>query len=164
MDKAKGNGIEVSALQAKLDEIKELRTDLVDAMNEGIAACTGEGIGKCTKPEVEAYKTTREEIMNKYKELVELAKTTGQNQRYASAIIRARDIITKGEKVLGDAHNRGMDVSSEKAGLDEIKGLVDSAESKYKAGDFEGAGQDLRNAQEKFKDLRNKAVSRRNTK
>lgn len=164
MDKAKGNGIDVSALQAKLDEIKELRTDLVDAMNEGIAACAGEGIGKCMKPEVEAYKTTREEIVNKYKELVELAKTTGQNQRYASAIIRARDIIAKGEKVLSNAQNRGMDVSSEKAGLDEIKDLVDSAESKYKAGDFEGAGQDLRNAQEKFKDLRSKAVSRRNTK
>ncbi len=164
MDKAKGNGIDISALQAKLDEIKELRTELVDAMNEGIVACTGEGIGKCTKPEVEAYKTTREEIKNKYKELVELAKTTGQNQRYASAITRARDIIAKGEKVLSDAQNRGMDVSSEKAGLDEIKGLVDSGESKYKAGNFEGAGQDLRNAQEKFKDLRSKAVSRRNTK
>jgi hypothetical protein len=164
LDKAKGNGIDVSALQAKLDEIMELRTQFVDAMNQGIAACTGEGIGKCTKTEVEAYKTTREEIKNKYKELVELAKTTGQNQRFASAITRARDIISKGEKVLGEARDRGMDVSSEKTGLDEIKGLVDSAESKYKAGDFEGAGQDLRDAQEKFKDLRSKAVSRRNTK
>ncbi len=164
LDKAKEKGADVSALQAKLDEIKELRTELVDAMNEGIAACAGEGLGKCTKPEVEAYKTLREEIKNKYKELVELAKTAGQSQRFAAAITRARDIIAKSETVLEGFEKRSIDVSAEKAGLDEIKGLVDSAETKYKAGDYTGAQQDLKKAQEMFKDLRNKAVSRRNTK
>ena len=36
LDKAKEKGADVSALQAKLDEIKELRTELVDAMNEDL--------------------------------------------------------------------------------------------------------------------------------
>ncbi len=164
LDKAKEKGVDVSALQAKLDEIKELRTELVDAMNEGIAACAGEGLGKCTKPEVGAYKTLREEIKNKYKELVELAKTAGQSQRFSIAITRARDIIAKSKTVLDGFEKRGVDVSAEKAGLDEIKGLVDSAETKYKAGDYTGAQQDLKKAQEMFKDLRSKAVSRRNAK
>lgn len=164
LDKAKEKGVDVSALQAKLDEIKELRTELVDAMNEGIAACAGEGLGKCTKPEVEAYKTLREEIKNKYKELVELAKTAGQSQRFAIAITKAREIIAKSETALEGFEKRGIDVSVEKAGLDEIKGLVDSAESKYKTGDYTGAQQDLKKAQEKFKDLRSKTVSRRNNK
>ncbi|MBU4220019.1 MAG: hypothetical protein KKA10_00070 [Euryarchaeota archaeon] len=105
LDKAKEKGVDVSALQVKLDEISNLRSAFVDAMNEGIAACDGEGIGKCTKPEVEAFKTVREEI----------------------------------------------------------KGIVDSAETKYKAGDFTGAQQDLKKAQEMFKNIRSKAVTRRNT-
>lgn len=164
LDKAKEKGIDVSALQAKLDEISSLRSAFVDAMNEGIAACAGEGIGKCTKTEVEAYKTVREEIKDKYKELVELAKTAGQSQRFAAAITRARDIIAKGEAFLDAAEKRGIDVSAEKAGLNEIKGLVDSAETKYMAGDFNGAKDDLKNAQDKFKELRNSATSRRRAK
>ncbi|MDP3104385.1 MAG: hypothetical protein Q8M95_07240 [Candidatus Methanoperedens sp.] len=163
LDKAKEKGVDVSALQAKLDEISSLRSAFVDAMNEGIAACDGEGIGRCTKPEVEAFKTVREEIKNKYRELVELAKTTGQSQRFANAIRVARDIISKSETVLDGFEKRGVDVSAEKAGLDEIKGLVDSAETKYKAGDYTGAQQDLKKAQEMFKDIRSKAVTRRNT-
>jgi hypothetical protein len=164
LDKAREKGVDVSTLQAKLDEIKELRTDLVDAMNEGIAACAGEGLGKCTKFDIEAYKTIREDIKNKYKELVELAKTAGQSQRFAAAIKSARNIITKSEKVLDASENRGIDVSVEKAGLSEIKDLVDSAESKYKAGDYSGAKEDLGKAQEKFKELRNSATLRRKAK
>ncbi len=164
LDKAKEKGVDVNALQAKLDEISSLRSDFVDGMNEGIAACDGEGIGKCTKPEVEAYKTLREEIKNKYRELVELAKTAGQSQRYAAAITRARDIIAKGEAFLDAAEKRGIDVSAEKAGLSEIKGLVDSAETKYRAGDFKGAKDDLKKAQDKFKELKNSATSRRKAK
>ena len=38
---AKEKGIDISALQAKLDEINSLRSALVDAMNEGISACAG---------------------------------------------------------------------------------------------------------------------------
>jgi len=163
LDKAKEKGVDVSALQVKLDEISNLRSAFVDAMNDGIAACDGEGIGKCTKPEVEAFKTVREEIKNKYRELVELAKTTGQSQRFANAIRVARDIISKSETVLDGFEKRGVDVSAEKAGLEEIKGIVDSAETKYKAGDYTGAQQDLKKAQEMFKDIRSKAVSRRNT-
>ncbi|CAG0971382.1 MAG: hypothetical protein MPEBLZ_03670 [Candidatus Methanoperedens nitroreducens] len=164
LDKAKENGIDVSALQAKLDEISSLRSDFVDSMNEGIAACTGEGLGKCTKPEVEAYKTVRDEIKNKYKELIELAKTAGQSQRFAATITKARDIIAKSETVLDAARKRGIDVSAESAGLDEIKGLVNSAESKYKAGDFNGAKDDLKKAQDKFKELKSSATSRRRAK
>ena len=161
LDKAKEKGVDVSALQAKLDEISSLRSAFVDAMNEGIAAYAGEGLGKCTKSEAEAYKTLREEIKNKYKELVELAKTAGQSQRFAVAITKARDIIAKSERVLDGFEKRGADVSNEKAGLDEIKDLVDSAESKYRAGDYTGAQKDLKKAQETFKDLRSKAVSTR---
>ncbi|NJD76690.1 MAG: hypothetical protein FIB08_06265 [Candidatus Methanoperedens sp.] len=164
LDKAKEKGIDVSALQAKLDEITELRSELLDAMNAGIASCKGEGIGKCNTTEGEAYIALRDEIKNKYKELAELAKTAGHAQRFSAAITKARDLIAKGETLLDTAEKRGADVSKEKAGLSDIKGLVDSAESKYKAGDFKGAAADLKQAQEKYKTLRKDAVSRRNTK
>ncbi len=164
LDKAKEKGINVSALQAKLDEIKELRSELLDAMNTGIASCKGEGIGKCNTTESAAYIALREEIKDKYKELAELAKTAGQAQRFSAAITKARGIIAKGETLLDTAEKRGVDVSKEKASLSDIKGLVDSAESKYKGGDFTGAAGDLKQAQEKYKTLRNDVISRRNTK
>ncbi|HEY9206498.1 MAG TPA: hypothetical protein VIO58_11325 [Candidatus Methanoperedens sp.] len=164
LEKAKEKGIDVSALQAKLDEIKELRSELLDSMNAGIASCNGEGIGKCNTTEAAAYTALRDEIKNKYKELVELAKTAGQTQRFSLAITKARDLIAKGETLLDTAEKRGIDVSKEKAGLSEIKGLVDSAESKYKAGDFTGAAKDLKQAQEKYRSLKNDAISRRNAK
>lgn len=164
LDKAKEKGIDVSALQAKLDEIKELRSKLVDAMNAGIASCRGEGLGKCSTPESAGYKTLREEIKNKYKELAELAKSTGQGQRAALAITKAREIIAKGEKILGSAEQRGIDISAEKAMLSEIKTLVDSADAKYKNNDLAGAKEDLKKAQEKFNALKNDVISRRKAK
>ncbi len=164
LDKAKEKGVDVSALQAKLDEIKELRSSLVDAMNAGIVSCKGEGLGKCTTPEAASYKALREEIKNKYKELAELAKNTGQSQRLSAAITKARQIITNGEKLLGGAEARGIDTTSEKAKLAEIKALVDSAETKSKAGDINGAKEDLKQAQEKFKALRTEVSSRRKAK
>lgn len=164
LDKAKEKGIDVSALQAKLDEIKELRSRLVDAMNAGIASCKGEGLGKCSTPESAEYKTLREEIKNKYKELAELAKSTGQSQRAALAITKARQITANGEKMLGSAEQRGIDVSAEKATLSEIKALVDSADAKYKNNDLAGAKEDLKKAQEKFNALKNDVISRRKAK
>lgn len=164
LDKAKEKGIDVSALQAKLDEIKELRSKLVDVMNAGIASCKGEGLGKCSTPEAAEYKTLREEIKNKYKELAELAKNTGQSQRAALAITKAREIIAKGETMLGSAEQRGIDVSAETAALSEIKALIDSADAKYKNNDLAGAKEDLKQAQEKFNTLKNDVVSRRKAK
>lgn len=164
LDKVKEKGIDVSALQAKLDEIKELRSGLIDAMNTGIASCQGEGLGKCNTKESAAYKTLREEIKNKYKELADLAKNTGQSQRVQVAITKAREIIANGEKLLTSAEQRGTDVSGERTKLNEIKALVDSADAKYKTNDLTGARDDLKQAQEKFKALKNDVISRRKAK
>lgn len=164
LDKAKEKGIDVSALQAKLDEIKELRSRLVDSMNTGIASCKGEGLGKCNTPEAAEYKALKQEIKNKYKELAELAKGTGQSQRVAAAVTKARQIIANGEKMLGSTEQRGIDVSAEKAKLSEIKALVDSAEAKYKNNDLAGAKEELKKAQEKFNALKNDVISRRKAK
>lgn len=164
LDRAKEKGADVSALQAKLDDIKELRSGLVDAMNAGIASCKGEGLGKCNTPDAASYKTHREEIKNKYKELADVAKTVGQSQRVQTAIAKAKELIAKGEKTLDLAEKRGMAVSSERAKLADIKGLLDSAEAKSKAGDIAGAKEDLKKAQEKFKALRTEVSSRRTAK
>ncbi|MCX9010722.1 MAG: hypothetical protein OIN66_06320 [Candidatus Methanoperedens sp.] len=164
LDKAKEKGIDVSALQAKLDEIKELRSGLIDAMNAGVASCKGEGLGKCNTTEAAAYKTLRDEIKNKYRELAELAKNTGQSQRVQAAITKAGEVISNGERLLASAKQRNVDVSGEEAKLNEIKALVDSADAKYKGNDLAGAKEDLKQAQEKFKDLRNDVISRRKAK
>lgn len=161
LDKAKGKGADVSALQAKLDEIKELRSSLIDAMNTGVESCKGEGIGKCTTPEASAYVTLRNEIATKYKELAALAKTVGQSQKVAAAVENGRKILSNGEKLLDAAEKRGIDVSSERAQLTAIKALVDSADSKYRSGDLAGAIADLKQAQEKFKSLKEDVASRR---
>lgn len=164
LDKAKGKGADVSALQAKLDEIKELRSSLIDAMNTGIESCKGEGIGKCTTPEASEYVRLRNEIATKYKELAALAKTVGQAQKVASAIENGKKIIANGERLLDTAASRGIDVSSERAQLAAIKALVDSAEAKSKSGDLAGAISDLKQAQEKFKTLKTDVASRRKAK
>lgn len=164
LDKAKEKGIDVSALQAKLDEIKELRSGLVDAMNAGIASCKGEGLGKCNTTEAASYKAIRDDIAKKYKELAGLAKTAGQSQRFSIAITKAREIIANGERILNAAELRGIDVSVEKAKLSEIKALIDSADAKYKVNDLSGAKEDIKQAQEKFKTLKTDVVSRRKAK
>ncbi len=160
IDKAKTNGADVTALQAKLDEIKELRSDLIDAMSAGIESCKGEGLGKCNTTESQAYVALKEQIESKYKELVELAKSVGQSQKISNAITKAREIIANGEKTLNAAAARGTDVSAYRASLTEITGLVNSAETKYKSGDFSGAAEDLKQAQEKFNALKNSIPKR----
>lgn len=161
LDKAKGKGADVSALQAKLDEIKELRSSFIDAANGWVEACKGEGIGKChTTEKVDAI-SMRETIARKYQELAALAKTVGQSQRVAAAIENGRKILSNGEKLLDTAAKRGIDVSAERTELASIKALVDSAESKSNSGDLAGAIADLKQAQEKFKSLKEDVASRR---
>ncbi len=161
LDKAKGKGADVSALQAKLDEIKELRSGLIDAMNAGVESCKGEGLGKCNTTESAAYVALRDQIKDKYKELAALAKTVGQGQKVSAAIANGRKIIENGEALLSTAAKRGIDVSAERTELSAIKALVDSAESKSKSGDLAGAIADLKQAQEKFKSLKEDVASRR---
>ncbi|MBU3966007.1 MAG: hypothetical protein KKG76_01330 [Euryarchaeota archaeon] len=150
-----------------LEAIKhgELRkTDVVWIVNEGYQAkelttsdITEAEVNSAPVDSEPAYVPTVETITEPN------AETAGQSQRFANAIRVARDIISKSETALDGFEKRGVDVSAEKAGLEEIKGIVDSAETKYKAGDYTGAQQDLKKAQEMFKDIRSKAVSRRNT-
>jgi len=164
LDKAKAKGADVSALQAKLDEIKELRSGLIDAMNTGIESCKGEGIGKCTTPEASAYVALRNEIATKYKELAALAKAVGQGQKVAAAIENGKKILATGKALLDTAAKRGIDVSAERTQLDAITALVGSAESKQQSGDLAGAIADLKQAQEKFKTLKSDVASRRKSK
>jgi len=164
LDKANAKGVNVSALQAKLDEITALRSGFIAAMNSGIGSCKGEGIGKCNTTESAAYVALRGQIGARYKELVALAKTAGQGQKMGAAVESARKIIANGEALLDNAEKRGIDVSSERAELAAVKGLVDSADAKQKSGDVEGAIEDLKQAQERFKSLKSDVASRRNAK
>jgi len=164
LDKASARGVNVTAVQAKLDEIAALRSDLIDAMNAGVESCKGEGIGKCNTTESAAYLALRADIESKYKELIALAKTVGQGQKLTAAVENARKIIANGETLLDTAEKRGIEVSSERAELAEINGLVDSADAKQKSGDVEGAIADLKQAQERFKSLKSDVASRRNAK
>lgn len=159
LDKAKDNGADVSALQAKLDEISAKRSELLDAMNSGVASCKGEGIGKCTTPEAQAYVTLRTELETDYKELREIAKQVGQSQKIGNAVTQAYTIITNAEKTLATAEGRGRDVSVQKAKLAEIKTLVDGADTKYKAGDYTGAENDLKAAKDAFEALKKSAAT-----
>ncbi len=162
LDKAKGNGADVTALQAKLDEITAKRSELLDAMNQGIASCKGEGLGKCNTTESQAYIALRAELVNDYKELRDLAKQVGQGQKIGNAITQAYTTISNAEKTIATAEGKGRDVSVEKAKLAEIKAMVDSADTKYKAGDYTGATSDLKAAKDAFEAL--KASAGRNAK
>ncbi len=157
LDKAKSNGADVSALQAKLDEITAKRSALLEAMNKGVDSCKGEGLGKCNTTEAQEYITLRAELVNDYKSLAELAKQVGQGQKINNAINQAYKIISNSEKTLDTAAGKGRDVTAQKAKLSEIKGMVDAADTKYRANDYTGATNDLKSAQSAFEALKQSA-------
>ncbi|MBU4300839.1 hypothetical protein L6303_07030 [archaeon] len=159
LDKEKSNGADVSALQAKLDEIKDTRSALIDAMNTGIESCKGEGIGKCTKTEAQNHIKLRAELETDYMQLRELAKQIGQSQKIGNAITQAYNIIANAEKTIAAAERNGLDVSVQKARLAEIKGIVNGANAKYLAREYTGAANDLKSAQSAFETLKKNTVT-----
>jgi tetratricopeptide (TPR) repeat protein len=162
IDKAKVRGVDVTALQAKLDEIKEKRSELIDVMNDVIAACHGLGRAECEEtPEAQAYVTLREDIKSEYRELRDLARKQGRGFRISKALAQANSIISRASERLDRAEARGIDVTVEKAKLNEIQKMVNDAQAKYDAGDYAGAIEDLRAAREAFKTLRGEVRARR---
>ncbi len=160
IDGSKANGTDVSAVQAKLDEIEDKRSDFIDDMDKAISSCQGVGIllgtPACNSAEVQAYNALRDEIISEYKELQNITKQM-RSQKIGDTITKAYAIIDNADKTLTNAENNGQDVSAYRVQLDAVKAFVDSADAKYKAGDYTGATNDLKSAQAAFQALKQSA-------
>jgi uncharacterized protein YwbE len=132
-------GIDVTDLTAKLEEIGEKRSDFIEAGNTAIE--TGD------RTEYDAMRT---EIKEEFKELARLFKQHGGALRAANVIDAAYKRIEAVQERLDELEQTGKDVTVEKAKLEEIRTMVDSAAEKLGAGDVDGAAQDLKAAREAF--------------
>ncbi len=150
-DKAASQGVNVSVLKTKLAEIKEKRDELKEKHAAAVESCKGTGLGECNTTETEAYSALKAEIKQDFKELRDIARATGQAHRIANNIDAAKKVLDKAEALVSRMEEEGADAAVLKAKLDEVAKLVDSAEAKYKAGDYSGALEELKAAREAFK-------------
>ncbi len=149
-DKAVERGADATELKAKLAEIKEKREELKLKIDAAIASCGEAGLGKCDTPEAQEYKALKEEIKDDFKGLKEIAKATGLKKRISKGIEAAGNVLEKANERLERAEESGVDVTTAKAKLDEVQRLLDSAEEKLDAGDYEGAMDELKAARTAF--------------
>ncbi|MFH1432242.1 MAG: hypothetical protein ABIG84_03415 [archaeon] len=161
LDEGVSKGIDVTELQAALDEIKQKRTEFVQVMDDAIDSCKDRIRLRCNTTQTQEYFRVRDEIIQDYKDLRELAKNVGMKYKIANAIENGRNIIANGKTTLERAESRNIDVSVEKAKLDEISKLVDSAENNNNNGDYEAAIADMESAKEAFQELRDSVKTRR---
>ncbi|MEE8167427.1 MAG: hypothetical protein V3T58_00975 [Candidatus Hydrothermarchaeales archaeon] len=162
-DKASAKGVDVSKIQAKLQEIKEKRETLKSKIEAAIESCSGTGIGKCDTPEAQEYKALRKEIKEDFKELREIARETGMKHRVANLLKASRRAFEAVQKRIAAAEEQGADVAVVKAKLDEVKSMIDSAEVKYEAGDYRGAIEDLKASKVAFVSAAREVKSLRQT-
>ncbi len=148
--KAKGQGADVTELQAKLDEIKEKREDLKTKIDAAIESCGDVGLGVCDTPEAQEYKALRQEIKDDFKALRDIARATGMKNKISKGIAAANKVLERANARLATAEERGVDVTAVKAKLDEVERLLDSAQEKLDAGDYEGATAELKAARTAF--------------
>lgn len=160
LDKAKASGANVSALQAKLDEIKDKRSALLDAMNAGVESCKGEGLGKCATPESQAYIALKKDLESDYNGLRELAKNIGREQKIGNAIAEAEKIAGRAKEALLKAEKNGRDTDAHKAKLSEIEAKIGGAKAKYAAKDYSGAISELKSAKSAFEALKKSAAAK----
>ncbi len=150
VEKAKGQGADVTELQAKLDEIKEKREDLKTKIDAAIESCGDVGLGVCDTPEAQEYKTLKQEIKDDFKALKDIARATGMKNKITKGITAANKVLERANARLATAEERGVDVTAVKAKLDEVERLLDSAQEKLDAGDYEGATSELKAARTAF--------------
>lgn len=143
IDRLANAGYNVDAAQEKLDEIADKRPALVEATEAFINSCLGKPL-KCDNAEHERLKELRKEIREEFKELNEIIKKIRQAERIAHLIAKLESAIDRAENRLAKAEEKGMDVTVYKAKLEEIKNILDGANSKAEAGDIKGAVADIR--------------------
>ncbi|NOZ76257.1 MAG: hypothetical protein GXO65_00955 [Euryarchaeota archaeon] len=135
-------GINVDEMRAKLEEIKEKRSDFVDAANTAIET------GDRTE-----YDALRAEIKEDFRDLARLHKQQGLSIRVSKLIDASYRVIDALDRRLDRFQEQGEDVTVEKAKLEEIRTMVDLAGEKLDEGDVDGAIEELKDAREAFTQL-----------
>lgn len=136
-------GLNASEAQSKLNEIKAKRPALVDAINAFVSSCQGKPL-RCDNPEHDRLKKIKEDIRKEFKELDDVLKEIRQGERILHLAEQLERAIARAEETLKKAEKSGQDVTVYRAKLNEIKGILKSAEKKASAGDVSGATGDLR--------------------
>lgn len=146
LDFAKSQGRDTGDLQAKLDEIMGLRNSLIDAMNSGIEACKGEGIGKCTSSEVPEYVKLRNSIAKDFAELAKMA-------RNKALCVKVKTTLDQADRAAG-----ALEVGLGADKMSGIKSLLSSAKEKYNKGNCTEAAKDIKGAVDAYNLLRANAT------
>ncbi len=160
IDEGAAKGLDVTEVQARLDEISAKRDQWVLIMDDAIDSCTVRPVVRCNTTESDEYRALKDEIRQDFRELKDLARDVGKQQRIAATITQARDVVDRVQERLDNAN---ADVSEEQEVLDEISGIIDGAEEKNNMGDYEGAIEDLEDSRERFREMRESAISKRDS-
>jgi len=160
IDEGAAKGFDVTEVQAALDAIKAKRDLWVLVMDDAIESCTVRPVIRCNTTESDEYRALKIEIRQDFKDLRELARDAGRQQRIAAAVAQARDVVARTQERLDNAN---ADVSEFQESLDDISGMIDSAEEKNSMKDYEGAIEDLKESRKMFREMRQSSISKRNS-
>ncbi len=160
IDDGAEKGLDTTEVQEALDEIKARRDQWVTTMDDAIESCTVKPVIHCNTTETDEYRALKVEIRQDFKDIRELAKNVGKQQRIAVAIAQARDVVVKTQERLNNAN---VDVSEFQESLDEISGMIDSAEENNNAKGYDGAIENLNAAREMFRQMRQSSITKRNS-
>lgn len=160
IDEGVAKGFDVTEVQAALDAIKAKRDQWVLVMDDAIESCTVKPVISCHTAESDEYRALKVEIRQDFRDLRELARNLGRQQRIAIAITQARDVVVRTQERFDNAK---VDVFELQESLDDISGMIDSAEEKNNMGDYEGAIEDLKESREMFREMRESAITKRNS-
>ncbi len=127
-------------------------------MDNAISSCEVKPVLSCNTTDAQEYIATKNGIIQEYKNLRDTAKNIGMDVKLTNAIAKAREIIADSQARLDKAK---IDVSVEKAKLNEISAMVDSAEQNKNSKNYDAAKNDLESAKAAFKELRESALSKR---
>jgi hypothetical protein len=132
-------GIGVDELIAKLNEIKEKRSDFIATANKAIET------GDRTE-----YDAMRADIKKEFGELREMFSEKLLAAKLADALETAKEMVDAISIRLDELEAEGIDVTVERAKLDEVMAILESAESKYNDGDYEAAKEKMAWARNTF--------------
>lgn len=156
--KAEERGVDTNEVQTKIDEIKQKREELKTKIDAAVASCDETALTVCDTSEAQEYKELRQEIKDDFKSLKEIARNTGRKNRVSKGIESSQRILEKAQERVSKSEERGRDVTTINAKLDEVETSIKSTQNKLDAQDYEGAVEELKAARTAFvsamKDLR----------
>jgi ElaB/YqjD/DUF883 family membrane-anchored ribosome-binding protein len=136
-------GLNVSEAEEKLEEIRDKRPALVEAIEAYVNSCRGKPL-TCDNEEHRELRELRREIRGEFKELDGIIKKIRQGERIAHLAAKLERAIDRAENKLAKAEEKGLDVTVYRVKLEEIRKILGSARSKAEAGDVKGAMLDIR--------------------